>query len=361
MKNGIMPIEKIQDWEMRIKRQDAFWNREIIDRPVVIISFGKEKTSGKIPAKKTYGTTRERWLDSEHIAECVAYNVENTVYCGDALPSTLPNIGPEVFSSFFGMDMEYSEDTSWGIPNLHDWSKVSELKFSKNNFYWKKIIEMMDALLAKGKGKFYVGYTDLHPGGDAIAAFRDPLNLNMDMIDFPEEVKKLREYVDDVFEEVFNFYMDKLQGAGQAITTWPGIVSSKRWHVPSNDFSCMISKEMFDEIFLPGIVRECRIAEASIYHLDGPQAITHLDSLLDIKELNVIQWVYTAGKGCASDWLDLYKKCQAGGKGIQLGIQPDELDTIMENLRPEGVWLRVSGINDADSASAIIKKVSKWK
>lgn len=361
MKNSIMPIEKIQDWEMRIKRQDAFWNGEIIDRPVVIISFGKEKASGKAPVQKTYATPREWWMDSEYIAECVAYNIENSVYCGDALPMSYPNLGPEVFSSFFGMEMEYSEDTSWGIPNLHDWSKVSELKFSKNNFYWKKIIEITDMLLAKGKGKFYVGYTDLHPGGDAIAAFRDPLNLNMDMLDFPEEVKKLREYVDDVFEEIFNFYADKLQGAGQAITTWPGIVSSKRWHVPSNDFSCMISKEMFDEIFLPGIARECRIAEASIYHLDGPQALTHLDSLLEIKELNVIQWVYTSNKGCASDWLHVYKKCQAAKKGIQLSVHTNELDTIMENLRPEGVWLRIYGINDADSASAIIKKVAKWK
>ena len=357
----IMPIENIPDWEMRIKRQDAFWNREIIDRPLVMISFGKEKASGNPPPNKTYATPRERWMDSEHIAECTAYGIEDTVYCGDDLPLAFPNLGPEVFSAFFGMEMEFSEGTSWGIPNLHDWSKVGELKFSRNNFYWKKIIEIMDAFLARGKGKYYVAYTDLHPGGDAIAAFRDPLNLNMDMIDFPEEVKKLREYVDDVFEEVFNFYMDKLQGAGQAITSWPGIVSSKRWHVPANDFSCMISKKMFDDIFLPGIARECRIAEASIYHLDGPQALTHLDSLLEIKELNAIQWVYGSGKGRATDWLDIYRKCQAAKKGIQLGIRPDELDTIMENLKPEGVWLRIADIKDTASASAIIKKVSKWK
>ncbi|OGV40391.1 MAG: hypothetical protein A2X48_23760 [Lentisphaerae bacterium GWF2_49_21] len=354
-------MENIPDWEMRIKRQDAFWNCEILDRPVVIISFGRKNPVGKAPAKKTYSNHRDRWMDSEQIVDNALYHAANTIHCGDSLPIAFPNLGPEVFSAFFGMEMEYGESTSWGIPNLHDWSKASELKFSKDNFYWKKINSMTDVLLEKGKGRFYTGYTDIHPGGDAIAAFRDPLNLNMDMIDCPEDVKKLREKVDDVFEEVFTCSLDKLQSAGQAICSWPGIVSSKRWHVPSNDFSCMISKKMFDDIFLPGIVRECRLAEASIYHLDGPQALTHLDSLLEIKELNVIQWVYGAGKGRATDWLHVYKKCQAAKKGIQLGVSPDELDTIMENLKPEGVWLRVGDIKDEETASAIIKKISRWK
>lgn len=359
--NKIMPIEEIPDWEMRIKRHDAFWAGEIVDRPLVSIRLPGKNTQGGFRSEKTYSCARDRWMDSELIADIAINNARNTVFCGDALPYAFPNIGPEVFSAFFGMEMEYSETTSWGIPNLHDWSEVSKIRFSKDNFYWRKIIEISDVMLEKGRGRFYTGYTDIHPGGDAIAAFRDPLNLNFDMIDCPDEVKKLRGYVDDVFEEVFNFYMDKLQGAGQAVCTWAGIVSSRRWHVASNDFSCMISKRMFDDVFLPGIARECKLAEASIYHLDGQQALTHLDSLLQIKELNAIQWVYGAGRGRASDWLDVYRKCQAAGKGIQLHVFPDELGAIMENLKPEGVWLGISGIEDVESAAAIIRKVSKWK
>jgi hypothetical protein len=359
--NEIMPIENIPDWEMRIKRHDAFWAREIIDRPLVIINIPSKKPNEKVSCEKTYSSHRERWMDSERIADMALCDAVNTVFCGDSLPYAIPNLGPEVFSSFFGMEMEYSDKTSWGIPNLHDWKDVSQIRFSREIFYWRKIIEITDVLLEKGKGAFYTGYTDIHAGGDAIAAFRDPLNLNFDMIDCPDEVKKLREYVDDVLEEIFNFYMEKLQGAGQAVCTWAGFVSSKRWHVPSNDFSCMISKQMFDDIFIPGIVRECRMAEASIYHLDGPQALTHLDSLLEIKELNAIQWVYGAGRGRASDWLDIYRKCQDAKKGIQLSVFPDELDIVMENLKPEGVWLGIKGVENEETAASVIKKVSRWK
>ncbi len=140
------------------------------------------------------------------------------------------------------------------------------------------------------------------------------------------------------------------------MTNWSGIVSAKKWYVPSNDFSCMISEALFDEVFLPGIAEECRFFEASIYHLDGPNALRHLDRLLAIPELNAIQWVYGAGNGRVSDWMPVYKKVQAAGKGFQLHPEPDELDLIFSELRPEGVWLEIIGVKGprggrADSAA----------
>ncbi len=356
----IMPIEHIDDWDQRLARQDAFWDCTIIDRPVVIMLDHHENSDYPPPPERDYTTVREAWLDPERCAQRALHRTMNTRYYGDALPATWPNLGPEVFSAYFGTEMEYGEGTSWSIPNLKDWNEVDKLQFDKQNFYWQKTVEMTDALLEIGKGKFYTGFTDLHPGGDAIAAFRDPLHLNIDMIDHADKVKALRERIDDVFCEVFDFFGDKLEQAGQAFTTWPGIVSSRRWHVPSNDFSCMISSQMFDDIFLPGIARECRHAEASIYHLDGPGALKHLDSLLDIKELNAIQWVFGAGNGGPTDWFDVYKKCQAAGKGLQItGLSIPELDAVIEELNPEGLWLQVN-IGSAEDAELVLKKVSAW-
>lgn len=37
-----------------------------------------------------------------------------------------------------------------------------------------------------------------------------------------------------------------------------------RFYIPSNDFSCMISKEMFDSIFLEGMAAECNFCEQSM-------------------------------------------------------------------------------------------------
>ena len=356
----MMPIKGIEDWEQRIGRQDAFWDRAVIDRPVVVMTLPKEQPVYPWPKEKSYASVLDRWMDTDRIVESALAGAVNTEFLGDALPTAWPNLGPELFSAFFGMEMEYTADTSWGIPNLRDWPEADRLELSTDNYYWKKLLEITDALMEAGRGKYYVGFTDFHPGGDAIAAFRDPMQLNMDLLACPKEVKSLLRRINAAYFEVFDFYCEKFKAAEQACTSWPGIVSSRKWYVPSNDFSCMVSKEMFDAVFLPGIVEECRHLEASIYHLDGPAALRHLDSLLQIKELNAIQWVYGAGRGIASDWLHVYKRCQTAGKGIQLGIGFDEFDCIVSNLRPEGVWMSVT-VRDRAQADAVLARVRTWK
>lgn len=357
----MMPIEHINDWELRIARQDAFWNCAIIDRPVVAYTVPKSKPALSWPLPKEGISMRERWMDVEYLVDSTLAGVANTEYGGDALPHAWPNLGPEIFSAFFGCELEYGEHTSWSIPCLHNWDEVNKLQFSMDNFYWKQLEAMTDALLDAGSGKYYVGITDLHPGGDAIAAFRDPVNLNLDMLDVEDEVKALLHRVNQVYFQVYDYYCDKLEAAGQAISTWTGMISSKRWYLPSNDFSCMVSKRMYDEVFLPGIIAECQHTGASIYHLDGPTALQHLDSLLSIKELNAIQWTYGAGNGRASDWMDVYKKCQAAGKGLEIHLEIDEIDYFMESLKPEGLWIGLIGVQDSEHGKALVKKLSQWK
>jgi len=356
----MMPVDYLPDWDTRLRRQDAMWSCEIIDRPVVCAVVPKEKPEWPWPREKSHRTLRDRWMDVEWVAERALAGVMNSEYLGDALPHVYPNLGPEVFSAFFGCDLEFGEETSWSIPLLKDWSKVGKVRFSEENSYWKKIIQITDALLAIGEGRFYTGITDMHPGGDAIAAFRDPLQLNYDMVEHLDEVKRLLRYVTGVYLKVYDFYCGKLRAANQPISTWAGIVSNRRWLVPSNDFSCMISPSLFREVFLESVAEECRHYEASLYHLDGPGALKHLDALLEIKELSAIQWVYGAGNGRASDWLPVYQRCQAAGKGLEVHLAPDEVDLFMEELRPEGVCVHLDGVRDQQEAEALIKKIAGW-
>lgn len=361
MAMDLMPVDRIPDWKERIERQDAFWDRKILDRPVVHIAFPREKPLVPWPARKTHASVRERWMDAEYVADWAHAMAMNTEHMGDALPAANPNLGPEIFSAFFGAELEYTNDTSWAVPCIREWGEAGKLAFSKENAYWRKLEELTAALLARGKGAFYTGLTDFHPGADAIAAFRDPEVMNVDMIEHPDEVRRMVRVVTDAYLKVLDHWFGRLAAAGQAFTCWAGIVSTRRWYVPSNDFSCMISSPMFDDFFLPGIREECRHTAASIYHLDGPGALHHLDSLLAIPELNAIQWVSGAGKGPETRWLHVYRKCQEAGKGIQLGVDAQDLEFFLGNLKPEGVWLRVGGVRNRKEGEAIIRRVSGWR
>jgi hypothetical protein len=153
-----------------------------------------------------------------------------------------------------------------------------------------------------------------------------------------------------------------IREAGMPATSWLPLVHDGTYYIPSNDFSCMISKKMFDEHFLPGIRQECKFYERSIYHLDGPDAIRHLDSLLDIPELDAIQWVFGTGNEGFARWRGLYQKIQAAKKGIWLSCTPSELTDVFESLKPEGVCFGdISGVRTPDEAEAVAKRIIKWK
>jgi len=350
------------DFEEVLDRYEAWWDCRILDRPLVSIHFGKDEDR-RVPApRKDHATVRDRWMDTEYVVECKIAHFTNTVFYADALPTTIPNLGPEVFSAFYGCPLHFGDSTSWSEPVLNSWEpgEVEKLRLDTESFYFRKILEMTDALLDAGRGRFIVGYTDLHVGGDAIAAFRDPQQLCIDMLEHPAEIKALCERITDDFLRVYEIYHEKLAAAGMPSTTWLGATCRGRYHVPSNDFSCMISDEMFEEIFLPGIIRECDHMDRSIYHLDGPGALRFLDRLLEVPSIHAIQWVPGAGQDHWTNWVDVYRRIQAAGKAFCLGVGADELKDFFEVLRPEGAWLTVRGIKDRDAADAALKAIARW-
>ncbi len=243
---------------------------------------------------------------------------------------------------------------------LESWSDAVSLRLDTENDYYRAILEISDALTEAGRGRFIVGYTDLHPGGDAVAAFRDPQRLCLDVLEQPGAVRELVERVTDDFLLLFDRYHERLAAAGMPSTTWLPAVSSGRMHVPSNDFSCMISRAVFADLFLPGLVRECRHMTHNIYHLDGPQALRFLDLLLDIREIHAIQWVAGANRDRWTDWIDVYRRIQRAGRSFVVTLPASDLGLAFEALRPEGAWLQITGVGDAAGAEAVLGAVSRW-
>ena len=108
------------------------------------------------------------------------------------------------------------------------------------------------------------------------------------------------------------------------------------------------------------LLEELDFLDASIYHLDGPDALKHLDRLLAIDKLKGIQWVYGAGQPTASHWIPVLKKIQDAGKMIQIDVVPEELDIMLENLKPEGVMYTINARTE-EEGRALMKKVERYK
>ena len=349
------------DYEKSKARYEAFWEQEIIDRPPVNITFAVEKPQ-PVPDKE-YDSHRERWLDIDFRAKRSALALENTVFYADSLPVVWPNMGPEIFSAWCGCDYNFGQHTTWSEPCIKDWAEdAAEAILDENHPLFKKTVAFTEKLLELGEGKFIVGLTDFHPGGDHLAALRDPERLAIDILENKDWIKqKLKDSYQEYFT-VYDIFYRMLREKDMPITSWLSLLCEGRFYIPSNDFSAMISNQHFAEIFLPGIVKECQFYDRSIYHLDGPDALRHLDSILAIDELDAVQWVPGAGNEGFARWIPVYQKIQQAGKSMLLmNIQLDELPLVFKSLKPEGVcFYGITGVKDKEIADRVLQRISKW-
>jgi hypothetical protein len=349
------------DFETSLMRMEAFWEGELVDRPVVQFQLEKPyHQRAPLPVSR-HPTSAERWLDPQYQAEYALTSLGNQVFLGDTLPVAFPNLGPELFSALYGCPLHFGDyGTSWTDPILHDWSQAEQLRLDWDHPLLKALVAITDAMIEAGNGKFITGMTDWHPGGDAIAAFRDPQNLAVDLISNLSDVLTLLDRVTIDYYRLYDIFYEKLRAAGLPISTWTPLASTRKYYVPSNDFSIMISNKMYVEIFLPGIIQECQFLDRSIYHLDGPGALRHLDTLLSIPELNAVQFVPGAGNEVFSRWVNVYQRIQAAGKGAQVNCRVDELDEVMHTLDPRHLYLNLTGVANQEQGLAILNQLEQW-
>jgi len=352
----------IENYEQKKQRWIDFWNKENHDRPIITLTAPNGRAWGL--AEKSYSSITEKWMDIEQIVKIAKKNARCTYFAAEAFPLYHPNLGPDILGAAAGgCEIEFAEDTSWAVHGVSDWNSLPAIRFDENNKWYKKILEMTEYAAKESNGEYITGITDLHPGTDGLVSLRGPESFCIDLIENPNEIKKR-------MDEIFVFFKKMYEGLDNAISpyqegtaNWAGIWHpAKKWYITSSDFCCLVGKEQFDEFVAPGLTDESRFLDASIYHLDGPGALRHLDRLLRIEELDGIQWVYGDGQPTAKHWIDVYKKVQNAGKLVQVfATDTEEVKAVCENLRPEGVHILCCfGMASKDEADAFLKQTIEW-
>lgn len=303
-------------------------------------------------------------MDVEYVVDSAIAWMECQDYVGDHFPMFWPNLGPEITATLFGCDLEFSESTSWSKPVVHepdDWNRILQMEPDFNNPYWQTKERMTDYAIERCEGRYIVGITDLHGNYDILAALRDPQALCIDMVDYPELITQVGRHVARAFVQSFERSYAKIAAAGFGCTTWCNTYHEGRYYVPSCDFWIMVSPEMAREMILPDILFEMEPLERSIFHLDGVGALKHLDLLLDIPNLHAVQWVYGAGQGPASRWIEVYRRCLQAGKSVQvLAETAQDALTVLDAVGAKGVWLTVGeGFRSVDEAEAFLREVER--
>jgi hypothetical protein len=94
------------------------------------------------------------------------------------------------------------------------------------------------------------------------------------------------------------------------------------------------------------------------YHLDGPGAIKHLDFLLSIPELRLIQWVPGAGAAPFREWIPLLKRIVGAGKRTIVYCAPNEMEAYVSELGPERIIVSTT-VASAEAGDAVLAEARR--
>jgi len=136
---------------------------------------------------------------------------------------------------------------------------------------------------------------------------------------------------------------------------WTPFYSRGKFCTIQCDFICMISPAMSRRFVIPALAEEAAHLDHCVYHFDGPGALPHFDDICSIRDIDVIQWVQGSGQGRHVNWIDLLKRFQAAGKGLQVCGTTDEVKVLHRELRPEKVLYCVSGVRSVREGEELIR------
>ena len=147
--------------------------------------------------------------------------------------------------------------------------------------------------------------------------------------------------------------------SGVGAINWAGLWSHQPYHVLECDFNYLIGPRPFRKFFLPEITRQAAAVGRSIFHLDGPGAARHIQSLLDTPEITAIQYVTGAGNSALTH-LEMLKTIQKHGRPLQVTVPVQEVVELSRALDPSGLCLLVEGDLGSEGMQSLYNEFSRY-
>ena len=311
-------------------------------------------------------SVEDKWTNVEWRAKNIHWNLANSYFIGDLLPVAIISIGPGSLALILGSEPGLSESTVWYHPVFEqdpEPEKLPPLKFDPDNRWWKNHEALAKLCVANGKGKYLTGFPDLVDHFDVLASLRDNQTLLLDLYDRPEWVKRKISEINQAWFEVYSRLYEIISGDdGESVYAHFNAYGPGKTAKVQCDAAAMLSPDAFREFVVPALTEQCEWLDNSLFHLDGPECICHLDHLLKIDALDVIQWTpgvahLNGGNEC---YFDMYRKILDAGKGLQIGVPPGRVETILKTFGNNGLYISTAAETRAQ-AQELLAVTEKYR
>jgi 5-methyltetrahydrofolate--homocysteine methyltransferase len=292
--------------------------------------------------------TRKRyWLDLSGRLELFQAMFSGAACYGDAFYHFFPDFGSAVVASFLGVEPRYG-----GLGMLNESSLKEtlddvepDIQFDPDSFWWQTMCSFMQMALGKLGRSVVVGFPNLGGALDILASLRGTQNLLMDLVFNPDTVKRLEMRMSRVWVRYYQELHSVLKEGGQEGTTsWVGVFCPGRMFPIQCDIAVMISPDMFEEFAVPSLRIQAQALDHCMfhYHAEGPRKT--LEHLLNMDEIQAIQWSPGVNSPAHDDdaWLPVYRQITENGKGLLLlHVRPDRVGWLVSKLPADRLAMNV--------------------
>jgi len=312
-----MKTTYINNWPQIYDRFNEWWNCVNVKKPLMsIIAAGKKGTT--VHQEKPNDPS-VIYLDPRYIVTEYRNFCETHFFLADSYPNVDLNLGPGSMALYLGSEPEFAWDTLWYKETISNPGDFDKLAYDPNNKWWLKHQEIIREAVKLADEQFYVNIPDIIENVDILSALRGPQNFCFDIIDEGDTVRRGVEKIDGLYFTYYDAFYETVKSSDDIVSyTAFNILGKGKVAKIQCDFSALISPEIYRTYVQPSLRKQCRELSHSVYHLDGPDAIKHVDALMEIKELNALQWTCGAGKpdGGYEGWYTIYDKVRDAGKGL---------------------------------------------
>lgn len=343
-----------RDWERAKEFWRRFWEGRA-ERPVMMVTAARDNPLEPPAPPKSL---EERWFDPEHVTARWEYEIAGTYFGGESVPSAYVNLGPGITAAFLGSKPVFYESTVWFERCLSRLEGALELSFDRKNRYWRVLVELTDALLRRGEGKFVVGLSDLHGPSDHLSSLRGNQELCLDIKDKPDVFERALWHITELYWEVL------VAHAGQILSAQDGTTNWQRWWAPGlsevlqEDFADLLSLDDYRKFIQPVDEWLALRLQNSVFHIH--ETMTRFtEALSEIEGLKCIQWAWVGKDTSLETSLSFLKTIQSSGKFIYIPLSAGRIEKFIFALDPRKMII-VSSCESSAEADDLVQKVEMW-
>ena len=358
-----------ENWEVAQEKWKNYWKHQNTGRPLMCV-IAKKENAEPLPEALEIKDVSDKYRQAERMVARYRHFCENHEFLAESFPNMSADFGPGSIASYLGSDIIFNQNTVWYKEFVEDWEEIAPFKFDSQNKWFKEHYELVRKCNALAEGDFYIGIPDLIENLDILASMRGAQDLIFDMMDEPERVQERVRQVTAVYFDYYNRFYDLLKDEnGDSCYTVFQIWGEGRTVKLQCDFSAMISPDQFRAFVQESLREQSRQIDNVLYHLDGPDAIKHLDAIMEVEGIDALQW--TSGDygpdGVHEAWYVIYDKAIAAGKSLWVKIYTGDLDEwirgvdkLVKRYGSHSLFLRFPPIARADADKLLAYAEEHW-